>query len=195
MSEAVAMPPPMTIGEFNAFLEASRDDRRWELFGGRLLAMTNPTLRHAEIVGNLGAALRGAMPADRSCRVSFGDVRVQMSDDAHGHYAPLPDLMVWCGPMHGERNFVTTPMIIVEVLSPSSMDHDRGAKLRFYRTALPTLRHIVLVYQDQQRVEFYNRTSEGWSLQVLTRADDRVMFHALLLDVRLADIYLGTDLE
>ncbi|MDQ2805094.1 MAG: Uma2 family endonuclease [Pseudomonadota bacterium] len=49
---------------------------------------------------------------------------------------------------------------LVVVLSPSTIDTDRGEKLRFYK-ALPTLRHIALVYQDQMHVEHYRRTDRA----------------------------------
>jgi Uma2 family endonuclease len=191
VSEAVALPPPLTVAAFDTFLAGQRDDTRWELIDGRILAMTNPSLAHAEIVGNISGALRPIMPADRRCRVTTGDVRVQLSEDVRGIYAPLPDVMVWCGPMDGSRNFVTTPLVIVEVLSPSNMDIDRGAKLRFYKTGLQTLRHITLVYQDQMRVENYSRTDLGWELVTLTRPDDLLVFEALMFDMPLSDVYGG----
>jgi Uma2 family endonuclease len=194
MSEAVVLPPPLTIAAFDAFLNVQRDDTRWELIDGCILAMTNPSLAHAEIVGNISGTLRPIMPADRRCRVTTGDVRVQMSDDVRGIYAPLPDVMVWCGPMDGSRNFVTTPLVIVEVLSPSNMDSDRGTKLRFYKTSLPTLRHIALVYQDQMRVECYSRTDTGWELRTVTRPDETMMFEALMFEMPLSDVYGGVTL-
>ncbi len=194
MSHAVALPPPVTIAAFDAFLEGARDDSRWELIDGAIVAMTNPSLVHAEIVGNIGGALRPVMPSDRRCRVTMGDARVQVSDDVRGIYTPLPDVMVWCGPMEPTRNFITTPQIIVEVLSPSSMDNDRGAKLRFYKTGFPTLRQIVLVYQDQMRVECYERTDAGWEPLTLTRPEQTLMFTALVSGMTLAEVYAGVAL-
>jgi len=194
MSHAVALPPPTTIAAFDEFLASQPDDSAWELIDGGILAMTNPTANHEEIVGNLSAALRPMMPADRRCRVSAGGLRVQVSDDARDTYAPRPDVMVWCGRMEGTRTFVTMPMIIVEVLSPSNMDSDRGAKLRFYKSSLPTLRQIALVYQDQMRVENYLRTDTGWDLVTLIRPDDALSFEALMFAMPLSDVYGGLEL-
>jgi Uma2 family endonuclease len=194
MSEARLLPPPLTVAAFDTFLDGQHDDTRWELVDGHILAMTNPSLDHAEIVGNIAAALRPVMPADRRCRITTGDVRVQASEDVRGTYAPRPDVMVWCGPMDGRRNFVTTPQVIVEVLSPSSMDNDRGAKLRFYKTRLQTLRQIVLVYQDQMRIESYERTDAGWELTTWTRPDEALVFAALVHDMKLSEVYAGVAL-
>jgi len=194
MSEAFALPPPITIAAFHDFLGAQADDTPWELVDGRILAMTSPSLDHAEIVANIAATLRSVMPADRRCRVTTGDVRVQASDDSRGTYAPRPDVMVWCGPKDGRRNFVTTPMVIVEVLSPSTMDSDRGQKLRFYKNSLPTPRHIALVYLDQTRVENYRRADTGWELETLIRPEDLLTLEALRFAMPLSDIYGGVTL-
>ncbi len=194
MSEAIDLPPLLTIAAFDAFLETQNDDARWELIGGRAVAKTDLTLDHAEIVGNIGGALRPLMPADRRWRVTAGDVRVQSSENTRGTYAPVPDVMVWCGPMQPTRNFVTTPLIVVEVLSPSSMDNDRGAKLRFYKAGFQTLRQIVLVYQDQMRVERFERTGEGWEPLTLTRPEQTLLFTPLVFELPLADIYAGVAL-
>lgn len=193
MSEALDLPSLQTIAAFDAFLAEQLDDGAWELVGGEIVAMTNPSQAHEEIAGNLAAAFRAVLSPDRHCRVAAGGLRVQASDDKRGIYSPRPDVMVWCGPMRAEQHHVSTPMIIVEVLSPSSMDHDRSTKLRFYKTALPTLRHIALVYQDQMRVELYSRTGHGWELVTLIHPDDRAIFASLMLEVKLADIYAGVE--
>jgi Uma2 family endonuclease len=191
MSEAVVLPPPLTVAAFDAFLDEQHDETSWELVAGEIVAMTNPSLDHEQIVGNIAAALRPFLPPNRPCRVTTGGVRVQVSDDVRGTYAPKPDVMVYCGLSDGRRNYATMPMLIVEVLSPSTMDHDRGAKLRFYKTSLPTLRHFALVYQDQPRVELYDRVPEGWDVTILTRATDVLRFAALLFEMPLSAVYEG----
>jgi Uma2 family endonuclease len=75
MSNAVALPPPVAIAAFDAFIEGKRDDSRWEPIDGEIVAMTDPSLGHAEIVGNINGALRPIMPADRRSRVTAGDAR------------------------------------------------------------------------------------------------------------------------
>lgn len=195
MSEAVVLPPPQTIAEFDRFLVTQGDDTSWELVNGEIVAMTNPSLDHEQIVGNIAVALRPFLPAGRPCRVTTGGVRVQVSDDVRGIYAPKPDVMVYCDLIDGRRNFATRPMLVVEVLSPSTMDHDRGAKLRFYKTGLATLRHIALVYQDQMRIELYDRVDIGWDPVTLTSPADRLFFPALLFEMPLSDVYAGIALS
>lgn len=117
----------------------------------------------------------------------FGGVRVQRSDDTRGINKPRPDLLVRCGPVT-TNSFVTDPLAVVEVLSPSTMDIDRGEKLRFYKR-LPTLMHVVLVYQDQMRIEHYRRDDTGWATEVLTLAHEALAFEALGCVVTLAEAY------
>lgn len=178
----------MTIAAFDAFLEGQRDDALWELVAGSIVAMTNPTEDHEQIAGNIGAPLKLAMDP-QGCRTYQGGIRIQRGDDARGLDKPRPDVVVRCGASTG-RTWITDPLVVVEVLSPSTIDIDRGDKLRFYKS-LPTLRHIAVVYQDQARVEHYRRTEAGWDLETLTGLDDWLRFDAIAFEIALARVYFG----
>jgi len=191
VSHAVLTEPLVTIDAFDAFLDAQRDDSLWELVAGRIVAMTNPTEEHEQIAGNIGAPLKLAMDA-KGCRAYQGGIRVQRSDDSRGLDKPRPDVVVRCGPSGG-RNFITDPLVVVEVLSPSTIDVDRGEKLSFYKR-LPTLRHIAFVYQDQMRVEHYRRTDLGSGLETLTQPGDTLSFEAVGFAIALERVYFGVDL-
>ena len=127
----------------------------------------------------------------KGCRVYQGGIGVQRSDRPTGTNRTRPDVVVRCGRV-GTRNFITDALVVVEVPSPSTIDVDRGDKLRFYK-ALPTLRHIALVYQDQMRVEHYRKTDLGWELETLTHADDVLLFEALAFTIALDSIYFGVE--
>jgi Uma2 family endonuclease len=183
MEDRIPRSGRLSIAEFDRFVDAQRDESDWELVEGDVVMMTNPTENHEQIAGNIGAPLKLAMDA-AGCRSTQGGMRVQRDDDGRGRDKPKPDIVVRCGPRQN-RTFVTDPLVIVEVLSPSTMDRDRGPKLSFYKS-LPTLRHIVLVYQDQMRVEHYRREAEGWVCDVLTAPE-----HALRLEA--VDFSIGLD--
>lgn len=116
--------------------------------------------------------------------------------------AVAPDVLVTCGAGPGTARFVDDPVVVVEVLSPSTMVIDRGAKLAFYET-LPSLAHIVLVYQDEMRVETWSRapaaddeddeTPPRWSYEVAARPGDRLVLAALDFAMPLAEVYDGVD--
>ena len=131
-----------TVVDYEAFVAARPDDERWELVGGAIVPMPEATEDHQQIAGGIFARLRLAMNA-AGCPVYADGMRVQCSDDRGEDTAAIPDIVVRCGPRR-DRSFVPDPVAVVEVLSRSTMRHDRAAKFDFYRS-LPTLQHIVLV--------------------------------------------------
>ena len=186
MADAVHRARPLTIADYDRFVDVQRDDREWELVDGTLVMMSNPTENHEQIAGNIGAPLKLAMDAV-GCRSYQGGMRVQRSDDSRGHDKTRPDIVVRCGPRQNQT-YLTDPLVVVEVLSPSTIDDDRGRKLRFHKS-LPTLRDIVLAYQDQMRVEHYRRTEQGWDLEVLTRPEHSLRFDAVDFEIDLDHVY------
>jgi Uma2 family endonuclease len=101
-----------------------------------------------------------------------------------------PDATVVCGPIDLAEDQVRAPAVVVEVLSRSTEDHDRGAKWVAYRD-LASLRHYVLVAQDARRVEVYSREAKRWSLQVL-EPPDMVALPAIGMELSFDEIYEGS---
>jgi len=186
MLTALRRPEPVTIEAFDNFVSAQADATLFELVEGVIVMMTNPTETHEQITSNIGAPLKLAMDP-RGCRTYQGGIRVQRSDDARDTDKPGPDIVVRCGAV-GSKTYITDPLVVVEVLSPSTIDVDRGPKLDFYKS-LPTIRHIAFVYQDQTRVEHYRRAEQGFELEVLTRPEDIIHFEAVEFRIDLARIY------
>ena len=107
----------MTIAEFDEFVAGLADDREYELIDGELAMMVNPTETHEQIAANIGAPLKLATDR-RGCRTYQGGMRVQLDDDSSARDKYRPDVLVRCGPRQNET-YVTDPVVIVEVLSPS----------------------------------------------------------------------------
>jgi Uma2 family endonuclease len=183
---ALRRPEPVTIDAFDAFVEAQADTALFELIEGVIVMMTNPTEVHEQIAGNIGAPLKLAMDS-RGCRAYQGGIRVQRSDDPSDRDKTRPDVVVRCGAI-GTKTYITDPLVVVEVLSPSTIDVDRGPKLDFDKS-LPTIRHIAFIYQDQMRVEHYRRAEQGFELEVLTQPDAVVHFEAVEFRIDLTRIY------
>ena len=98
----------------------------------------------------------------KPCRVYGSDLRVRVLSTGLTTY---PDASVVCGPLERDpegKNTVLNPTLVVEVLSPSTADYDRGEKREHYQQ-IPSLREIVLVAQDQRLIEVYRRGNDGWS--------------------------------
>lgn len=192
MATASKRPEPVTIEAFDAFVDTKGEDSRlYELVDGVIVMMSNPTEAHEQIAANISSPLKTATDK-RNCRTYIGGMRVQLSEKVSGIDKTKPDIVVRCGPATSTRTFITDPLVVVEVLSPSTIDYDRGAKLDFYK-AVPTMGHIVLVYQDQMRVEHYQRTPTGFELQVLKKPEDRLEFESLGFEIDLASVYFGVE--
>src|ERR1700733_12315212 len=176
MARTATRPRKVTIDEFDAIAEKAAEARDYELIDGEIVMMTDPTETHEQIASNVGAPLKLAMDK-RGCRTYQGGMRVQADDNPKGFNKFKPDVVVRCGPP-GTGAYITDPVVVVEVLSPSTIDNDRGRKLRFYK-GLPAVQHIVLIYSDQIRVEHYARTEDGWPFEALTGSEQSLALEAV----------------
>jgi Uma2 family endonuclease len=186
---------PITIDAFLVLLDRCPKTERWELIDGFVVRMmTGGTEDHALVWSNFDGALRAAA-AKRGCRTLIDMlVRHPNGDDT----TVAPDVLVRCGPPRGKDRTVDDPLIVVEVLSPSTMAYDRSTKFAFYQS-IPTVAHIVLAYQDERRVEVFSRgaaTEAGfeWNYAVLTAPNDVVALPALDFAMTVADVYDGVTL-
>ena len=183
MSAALqSRPPRMKVAEFVELIRPYPDEERWELLDGEPLLMAPQSERHQQIVTNLLLQVR-RLAAARGCRALPG---LGLLNDAVDDYAPIPDVVVRCGPML-EGGYARDPVFLADVLSRSTMINDRGRKLAFYQT-IASLRTILIVSQDEIRVEAWRRTEADWTLELMRNLDDSV--RALGLgDIPVADIY------
>jgi Uma2 family endonuclease len=160
-------------------------DRRHELVDGCIVAMAPPSEAHATIVMNLGTAIRNRLPPP--CRVlgEFG-VRLENRDDSFYQF----DLAVTCAPAEAGRRYIAEPVLIVEVLSPSTQLHDRGRKLDDHRQ-LPSVNEVLLVASEQRRVQHWRRDGTRWIVEDLI-GDADLRLAAIADPIPLAAIYDGS---
>jgi Uma2 family endonuclease len=187
--------PDLTITDFLDLVSEAKEDR-FELIDGRAVAMTGNTLRHQSLVGNLYTALR-ERSRPRGCRTYPGDVFIGTGSD--DHFLGVPDVFVRCGPPI-EGRVITDPVIVVEVLSPSTIVKDRGYKFERY-ASIPSLTQILLVHQNEARVESWTRSpgSEddvpAWIMAPFVGLDAALPLPALEADLPLALVYEDVDLS
>ena len=147
----------MTYSEYLA-AEAVAEVRH-EFLNGEVWAMAGGTIEHGALAmalgRELGVALRG-----KPCRAFSSDVRVRIPET---DLATYPDLSVVCGKLEtaaDDKDAITNPIVLVEVLSDSTEAYDRGAKWAHYRR-IASLRDYVLVSQAERLIEVYRRTEGG----------------------------------
>jgi Uma2 family endonuclease len=146
----------MTVDEFLTWAE--RQPGRHELVEGEVIAMSPERARHAEVKASIYMALLQAIrAAGVPCRVLPDGMTVRVSRQT----AYEPDALVYCGDrLAGDAIEVPDPVIVVEVLSPGTADHDLGAKLAGYFQVL-SVQHYLIVDPTQQLVIHHRRTDDA----------------------------------
>ena len=153
---------PFSAADYLAW-EAGQPDRH-EYFHGETFAMGGASRRHVTVSGNVFAALDGALE-NTPCRTYMADMKLQVDAD---HVYFYPDVLVTCDPADHQADYVMrAPILVVEVLSPTTAGYDRGDKFAAYRR-IASLREFILIDPDKQRVEHYHRTNGNtWELRDL----------------------------
>lgn len=180
---AAARPTRFTLADFFAW-EATQECRH-EFVDGEVYAMADGSNVHAHIAANLLVALRRQV-YPRGCVVFQADAQLQAGENIF-----YPDIMAVCGPGALDGNQVRQPVLIAEVLSPSTESYDRGMKRRCYQERLPGLQTYVIVAQDAVLVEVLRRTAQGWTSELYTRADEAFELSDPPCRLTVAEIYDG----
>ena len=175
---------------FDDYLRIEQDSgTKHEFVHGQVFAMSGGTPHHAGVTANvtilLGQALRG-----KPCRVYSPDLRVHALATDIGTYA---DVTVICGsieldPADPKGHTALNPRVLVEVLSPSTEDYDRGEKLGSYKQ-IPSLAEVLLVAHDRREVEIVRRENDGsWSRHI-ARDGESAKLASLGCEIEVAEIY------
>jgi Uma2 family endonuclease len=165
-------------------------EHKSEFYQGETFAMPGATYRHNLISSNIGGELRARLRGTE-CTALIADMRVATSETGLYTY---PDIAVVCGqPRFRDQELDTllNPAVLVEVLSPSTQNYDRGLKFEMYRT-IPTLHDYILVAQDRVHVEHHSRQPDDrWLLWETNDAVATVVLSSLGIALPLSEIYAG----
>jgi len=171
------------------YLELERKaDYKSEYFDGEVFAMGGASPRHVLIVTNVASELRSQLKK-RPCTVYSTDLRVKAGPTGLYTY---PDVAVVCGaPEFSDQHedTLTNPALIVEVLSKSTKDYDRGEKFEHYR-GIDSFKEYVLIARDKHHVEHYIRRSDNrWLLSETNRIQDTIELPSIGCHLALDEIY------
>ncbi len=182
--------PLFTREQYEEFEDRARE--RHEFHDGYVYAMSGGTLNHSQISGNLYALVHTAVRGG-ACRAYTEAVRVRAtaSDDVY------PDVSVTCDPRDladMRQRVIAYPILIIEVLSPSTALYDQHGKFDLYRQ-IPTLREYLLVDSvNARRVEVRRKDDAGaWSSTVYSDEQD-VPIGTVGLSLSMDSIYEDSDL-
>ncbi|MBI4956032.1 MAG: Uma2 family endonuclease [Myxococcales bacterium] len=174
--------------EYREYLAHERASNvKHEYLEGRIYAMAGGSPEHARIAASLSRLL-GNRTAGRRCAVYSSDLRVRVLATGLATY---PDVTVVCGRFEADPadpNTVVNPSLLVEVLSPSTEEYDRGEKLDHYRR-IPSLQECVLVAHDARAVDVWRRgPDDSWTVERAVEGE-RVAIATLGCELEVADIY------
>ena len=149
----LALRQRMSVDEFLAWEE--RQDGRWEFDGYQPIAMVGGTERHTVILGNIFVALRLRLRGG-PCRPYLEGLKIAAAESIR-----YPDVFVACGPTPGTATIANNPVVVFEVLSPSTTRTDVVIKNSEYR-ATPSIMRYVLVAQDGIGITIHERRGDDW---------------------------------
>jgi len=163
--------PRVSFEQFLLLLEMSHTKLEW--LDGIAYAMAGGSFEHSRLANRVGTMLTNALQEKR-CVALQSDMLVKAPVEG---FAAFPDASVVCDEpimvMHEKNPALTNPAVIVEILSPSTEEYDRGEKFERYKT-IPTLRDYVLVSQDRKQIEVFSRERE-WQAAVAVEGEDVVV--------------------
>lgn len=175
----------LTVDEFLAWDDGT--DHRYQLLRGVVTMMAPPQAVHGALVIRLGTALSNRLP--RRCSAT-GEAGIRPPHRNDTYYQA--DLAVTCRPIQRGEIYLAEPVLIAEVLSPSTAATDRLLKLPDYRL-IPSVTDILLVEGQEARIEHWHRHGDGW-LVVLRGPGERVELADLDVTLEVDALYDGLPL-
>lgn len=176
-----------TPQEYLAQEEAA--ETKSEFLRGEIFAMAGETPRHNLIAANAVSELRQALRR-LPCQTFGSNQRILVQENGLNTY---PDAVVVCGQLQfapKRKDTIANPLLIVEVLSDSTRDYDRGAKFELYRD-LPALQHSLLIDQGEVRIEYYRKHNDEWLFRSYTDLSEMITIKLELgeIELRIQDLY------
>ena len=165
MTSAAVKFPRMSAAEY---LELERDATcKHEFVDGIVYMMAGASTLHNTIALDIRGLLRARLK--RPCRTYALDVKVEIKTTTIERFF-YPDVFVTCSELDSDSHVIRQPVLIVEVVSESTEEFDRGDKFATYQL-LPSLQEYLLVQQDRVEVDIFRKRT-GWQLERFTVGDE-----------------------
>jgi len=175
------------LSEQDYLIQERNATEKNEYYKGEVFAMSGATKEHNKIVASLivdiGNHLKG-----KGCSLMPSDMRVHNEINTLYTY---PDVVITCGEekyLDDEFDTLLNPTIIVEVLSISTKDYDRGTKFSLYRS-IPSLKNYLTISSMEYAAELYTRDGEQWILTTASGIDKSIYLSAINYHLPLSEVY------
>ena len=178
--------PGITLQEY--LKREATAEYKSEFYHGEIFAMSGGSPEHNDVSGNVFSQLKNRLRSS-GCRPSNSDQRVRIPPNG---FCTYPDVSIVCG----DRQFdaldpqaINNPVVVIEVLSPSTERYDRGKKFERYRD-LESLREYVLIAVERPSVEKFTRRADGtWLLTPLKGLDAELVLESAGVAIPLSEVY------
>jgi Uma2 family endonuclease len=159
-----------------------------ECYLGEIFAMSGASFRHNQIFKNTYGTLYSKLKG-KPCQPYGSELRIHIPGNSLYTY---PDISIICGTPEMTdtvKDTVTNPSIIIEILSKSTYDYDKGQKFTLYRD-IDSLKEYILIDSMSVRVEHYHRNEDSsWTLKDYRIIDDTLNIETIAADLQLSDVY------
>jgi Uma2 family endonuclease len=167
-----------------------KSGEKHEFYQGKIIKMPGGTDIHSEIAGNMIATIKVAVrPLPRKFKVYTSDLKIRIESLDSGVY---PDALVICEQpeyWQNRHDVIVNPLVIIEVLSPSTQTYDRMGKFDLYKE-LPSFQEYILVSTDTFSVETrFREEPDLWRIKTETNIENIVNLRSLGVSISMADIY------
>lgn len=159
-----------------------------EYFKGEVFAMSGASLEHNLIVRNINTLILPFLKG-KDCNMFGSDLRIHIPENSLYTY---PDLSIICGTPEttgDENDNFTSPSVLIEVLSKSTRDYDRGSKFMLYRS-IRSLKEYIIIDSLSVQVEFWQRSNDdSWILHDFRQLTDKFTITTIGFTLDLSHIY------
>lgn len=175
-----------TVDEYLA--EEEKSTVKHEYYKGEIFAMAGASIAHNSVCSNVHVEI-GAHLKNKKCKVFQSDLKIHIQSNSLFTY---PDLSIVCNGVKTLPNYpdvVINPSIIIEVLSPTTQDYDRGGKFKLYRD-IETLTEYILISSKEILVEKYTKQpNDSWLLTEFKTVNDALEIIGIGMKLKLLTIY------
>jgi Uma2 family endonuclease len=178
----------MSLDEFLSWDDGT--DTRYELWGGVVVAMAPPMARHGRLALALGGELRAVLRSRPRCG-AFSEAGIALPDRNDTFY--VADIAVTCEPLRAEDRLIRNPVLIVEVLSPSTAATDRQIKIPDYRR-IPSVQEILLIDSESAFAEVHRREGDRWINEIIRGLEATLALNSVSLTISMSELYEGIPL-
>lgn len=189
--------PKLTIEEY--IQQESESEGKYEFHNGEIFALAGGTINHGLLCANIYTEIRSALKDKKSnCKPLSSEIKLHVKNNKTNSFL-YPDTMVVCGDLEKSESYneaVTNPILIVEVLSKSTANYDRGDKFHIYRQ-IRSLQEYVLIEQDKYIIDIHYKSpqSDLWKITRIEGIDSIIQFRSIDISISMKDLFFDVKFD